>query len=69
MKESIAVMKKYPQESGDQTKINYEWKMITGEPTLKELKEERGRKLAARKRKSSLRHRKVDESKMLETKK
>ena len=65
MKESMVMMNKYPQESCEQTKINYEWKMITGEPTLKELKEERERKIAARKRKTSLRHPKVDENEVL----
>lgn len=45
MKELDKLLKKYPQEAGEQTKINGAWKMILGEPTLEEVRAERERKL------------------------
>ena len=55
MKEALSMIKKYPQESGEQSKINWEWKMIAGERTLQESRDERDRKETERKRKMRLR--------------
>eukprot|EP00980_Cylindrotheca_fusiformis_P025742 scaffold14558_cov137-Cylindrotheca_fusiformis.AAC.7 len=51
MKELDKLLEKYPQEAGEQTKINGAWKMILGEPTLEEMRAERERKLVLRKSK------------------
>ena len=51
MKELDKLLKKYPQEAGEQTKINGVWKMISGEPTLEEVRAERERKLVLQKSK------------------
>jgi hypothetical protein len=51
MKELDKLLKKYPQEAGEQSTINGVWKMISGEPTLEEVRAECERKLVLRKSK------------------
>jgi hypothetical protein len=55
IKELWMLLDKYPQESGEQTKINGTWQKISSEATLQQLRTGRERKKTERERKLSLR--------------
>ena len=45
LKTAQQLFEKYPQDMGEQTKIQGTWKMITGEATLQQLKAKREKEL------------------------